>query len=104
MRATCSRISPSAGSHCGDCCVCAPCARPGTAPLVLVPLWQVRARRPLEERQAFILAIALYILAKTAEVFDHTIQAWLQPLSGHTLKHLLAAAAAAVIVRTTFKR
>ena len=75
-----------------------------TVPLVLVPLWQMHAHRPRAGRRAFSLAIALYVLAKTAEVSDHTIHAWLQPLSGHTLKHLLAAVAAAVIVRTRFTR
>jgi hypothetical protein len=69
-----------------------------TAPLVLVPLWQMQARRSWTERGAFGLAIALYILAKAAEVSDHALYAMLQPLSGHTLKHLLAAGAAAVIV------
>ena len=60
----------------------------------------MQAQRPRVERRAFSLAIALYILAKSAEVSDHAIHGWLQPLSGHTLKHLLAAAAAAVIVQT----
>ena len=59
----------------------------------------MQARRPWAERPAFGIAIAIYVLARTAEVADHAIYAWIQPISGHTLKHLLAAAAAAVIVR-----
>ena len=74
-----------------------------TAPLVLVPLWQMQAQRPRAERRAFGLAIALYVLAKAAEVSDHALHASLQPISGHTLKHLLAAMAAVVIVRTRFE-
>ena len=75
-----------------------------TAPLVLVPLWQSNGERPVAERRAFRLAIGLYVLAKIAELGDHAIYAWLQPLSGHTLKHLLATGAAAVIVRASLER
>ena len=43
-------------------------------------------------------ALAIYIVAKLAELNDHTIAAQLDPLTGHTLKHLLAVAAALLIV------
>ncbi len=72
------------------------------APLVMVPLWQwlyddwqVDARR---DRSAFGLALLLYVAAKVAELYDHAIAEALGALTGHTLKHLLAAAAAALIV------
>jgi hypothetical protein len=42
--------------------------------------------------------LALYVLAKLCEVGDHAGLALLAILSGHTLKHLLAAGAAAVLV------
>jgi hypothetical protein len=67
------------------------------ATLVLVPLWQWQARRNRRERIAFALAIALYVLAKVAEVADREIYAALSIVSGHTIKHLLAAAAAVAI-------
>jgi len=67
-------------------------------PLVLVPLWQAIYRAPRAERIAFALAMALYVLAKLAEVRDHEIAAALGVVSGHTLKHLLATAATAAVV------
>ena len=67
-------------------------------PLVLVPLWQAIYRAPRAERIAFALAMALYVLAKLAEVLDHEIAAALGVVSGHTLKHLLATAATAAVV------
>lgn len=67
------------------------------APMVLIPVWQWLARAPRADRLAFGGALALYGLAKLAELNDHEIAA-LAPLSGHTLKHLIAAGAAALIV------
>ena len=67
-------------------------------PLVLVPLWQAIYRAPRAERITFALAMALYVLAKLAEVRDHEIAAALGVVSGHTLKHLLATAATAAVV------
>ena len=67
-------------------------------PLVLVPLWQAIYRAPRAERIAFALAMALYVLAKLAEVLDQEIAAALGVVSGHTLKHLLATAATAAVV------
>lgn len=68
------------------------------APLVVIPLWQAAARASRAERVGFGIAIALYALAKVAELADAPILAATGFMSGHTLKHLLAAAAAAVIV------
>ncbi|HAT31295.1 MAG TPA: hypothetical protein DCW29_10725 [Janthinobacterium sp.] len=62
------------------------------APLVLIPLLQWR--RPRRERLAFGAALGLYLLAKFCEVADHAIFDALGFVSGHTLKHLLASAAA----------
>jgi hypothetical protein len=68
------------------------------APLVLVPLWQWIARSPERERAWFGVAVLLYVLAKVAELQDRAIYEALGFVSGHTLKHLLAAAASACIV------
>lgn len=68
------------------------------APLVTIPLWQAGGRASRRERLGFGIAIALYALAKAAELADAPIFAATGFMSGHTLKHLLAAAAAAVIV------
>jgi len=67
-------------------------------PLLLIPLWQAIYRAPMADRRAFAIALMLYVLAKLAEIGDHQIFSVLHPVSGHTLKHLLATAAAAVIV------
>ena len=67
-------------------------------PLVLIPLWQAIHRSPRRDRLIFGLAIILYVLAKLAEVYDHQLFGLLQAVSGHTLKHLLATGAAAVVV------
>jgi len=73
-------------------------------PLILIPLWQAIYRAPKVERIAFGAAIFLYAVAKVTEVNDHTLMNALGVLSGHTLKHLLAAAAAAVIVHRLIQR
>ncbi|HSC81192.1 MAG TPA: hypothetical protein VLC08_12615 [Chitinolyticbacter sp.] len=67
------------------------------APLVLIPLWQWYA--PRRDRLVYAAAIALYVLAKLAELADHAILNASAVVSGHTLKHLLAAGAALVIVQ-----
>lgn len=66
--------------------------------LVLIPLWQAIYRCPRTDRIAFGTAMALYILAKAAELLDHEIATAFGFVSGHTLKHLIATAATAAIV------
>ena len=66
-------------------------------PLLLIPLWQTSGGSPVADRVALWSAIALYALAKVAELNDHAIFAASQELSGHTAKHLLAIAASAII-------
>ncbi len=70
------------------------------SPLVLIPLWQAIYRAPRADRVGFGVAIALYVGAKVAELLDHQLFASTHWISGHTLKHLLAALAAAVVVGT----
>lgn len=48
--------------------------------------------------------VALYAIAKVAETFDQEIYDWGQVVSGHTIKHLLAAAAIYLIVRMLQRR
>jgi hypothetical protein len=67
-------------------------------PLVLIPLWQAIHRAPRADRIAFAAAMALYVLAKIAEVLDHQIANALGFVSGHTLKHLIATTATAAVV------
>ncbi|KAF0814819.1 hypothetical protein IGB42_00874 [Andreprevotia sp. IGB-42] len=67
-------------------------------PLLLIPLWQYQASAPLARRLVFGEALGCYVLAKGAELADAQILALGLRVSGHTLKHLLAALAAALIV------
>jgi hypothetical protein len=73
-------------------------------PLVLIPLWQSIHGAPRRDRVAFGGALALYVAAKFTELADHQLLAALGVVSGHTLKHLLATAAAAVIVGRLVER
>lgn len=67
-------------------------------PIVLIPLWQAIHAAPRGDRLWFGTALLLYVAAKVAELLDHQIAAQLGWISGHSLKHVLAAAAAAAIV------
>lgn len=73
-------------------------------PLILIPIWQSLYSSPRHERISFGLALALYVIAKVAELYDHQIASALGWISGHTLKHLLAAAGAAVLTGTLITR
>ncbi len=73
-------------------------------PILLIPLWQWIYRMPGADRLAFGAALVLYVIAKLAELNDHEIAALPGGLTGHTLKHLLAAGAAALIVARLLRR
>ena len=68
------------------------------SPLVLVPLWQTIYAAPRADRIGFAAAVLLYMAAKATELLDQQLFASLHWVSGHTLKHLLATAAAVIIV------
>lgn len=61
-------------------------------PMGSVPFLLALFPGELDERR-FGFALFLYVLAKACEHFDHEIYAVGELVSGHTLKHLLAAAA-----------
>ena len=69
------------------------------APLLLIPVLQWQSGAPMGRRIAFVAAIILYVLAKLFEVADQPVFYALGALSGHTIKHLLAAGAAFLLVR-----
>jgi hypothetical protein len=73
-------------------------------PLILIPMWQTIYRMPAADRLFFGAALLLYVLAKVAEINDHALHAATGIISGHTLKHLLATAAAAVLVMRLVQR
>jgi hypothetical protein len=73
-------------------------------PLILIPLWQAIYHAPRTDRIAFASAMALYVVAKGAELLDHEIATATGFVSGHTLKHLIATAATAVVVWALTRR
>lgn len=73
-------------------------------PLVLIPLWQAIHGAPRADRIYFGAALLLYVAAKFAELNDHQILAAWSWISGHTLKHVLATAAAALLVHRLAER
>ena len=73
-------------------------------PILLIPLWQGLSGQPTADRWAFGGALLLYIFAKITEQYDHEIAGALGILTGHTLKHLLATAAAALIIARLVRR
>lgn len=69
-------------------------------PIMLIPLWQTIYHSPAADRLWFGAALLLYVLAKLTEANDQAVLAASGMIvSGHTLKHLLATAAAWALVR-----
>ncbi len=68
------------------------------APLVCLPFVMLMFRGMYTHRRYLLYGLALYVLAKLAEIWDLEIYALTSGvLSGHTLKHLLAAGAIYVL-------
>jgi len=68
-------------------------------PLVMIPVVMVGYRAQFSHQRYLLIALALYVLARISEVYDKEIFTVTSHLvSGHTLKHLLAALAACVVV------
>ena len=74
------------------------------APLVLIPVLQWQSGTPMAQRTLFFAAIGLYVWAKLFEVADAAVLQALGFVSGHTLKHLLAVAAAFVLAKGFARR
>ncbi len=68
------------------------------APLLLIPALHWQTGAPMARRTAFVFAIVLYVLAKMFEVADAAAFDAFGIVSGHTVKHLLAVAAAFILV------
>lgn len=74
------------------------------AVLILVPLWQFIYERPRDERLYFGAAALFYLVAKITESNDYQIASVLGEITGHTLKHIFATVAAALIVVCLIRR
>jgi hypothetical protein len=73
---------------------------PLAAILLLLALFPARYTRGGD----LVIALALYVAAKEAETYDRAIYQALGFVSGHTLKHLLAAAGAAWLAAMLLRR
>ena len=73
-------------------------------PLILIPLWQSGNNAPTRDRNWFVIALLIYVVAKLAEIGDQPLYEITGWLSGHTLKHLLAAVAAGVLMGRLYFR
>lgn len=72
---------------------------------VLIVLATLLLFRPAYTQQKwFFVALAAYVMAKAFETLDRVVYAALHLVSGHTLKHLAAAAAAYCIVQMLRQR
>lgn len=74
------------------------------APLLLVATALLARLAPIDPARAlgdgaWWAGLGLYAVAKACEAGDHAIHDVLAPVSGHALKHLVAAAAGAVLLR-----
>lgn len=67
-------------------------------PLLVIPAILLLFDGRYTHRPLLLVALAIYAVAKLAEHYDHTVfEATGQVISGHSLKHLLAAAALFVV-------
>jgi hypothetical protein len=67
-------------------------------PLLAIPLVLVLFPRPYTGSSAYLVALAGYLLAKGLELADEPVYRLGWVVSGHTLKHLLAAAGIGALV------
>jgi hypothetical protein len=67
-------------------------------PMLLIPVLLITSRNNSRLVPAFWYMILFYVLAKIAEFFDAAIFDFGQLFSGHSLKHLFAAAAPAILL------
>jgi len=68
-------------------------------PLLLIPVVMLLFRRRYSHQWLLVMVLGLYLLAKVAELYDRQVYTITGHLfSGHTLKHLLAAAGCAAIL------
>jgi hypothetical protein len=70
------------------------------APLLAIPVILAAYDAPYTHRRYLLYGLACYVLAKGAEFYDREIFEWTAyAISGHSLKHLLAALAPVYVYR-----
>lgn len=74
-------------------------------PLLMIPAILILYRAPRKESGPLLVALVIYLLSKLAEHFDRALFEWTGGvISGHSLKHLLAALALFVVYRMLRRR
>lgn len=73
-------------------------------PLIAIPLLLVLCRPRYSRGALYLVVLGLYVLGKVTELADGTILRATGWVSGHTLKHLFAAAAVGVLVAMLARR
>ncbi len=73
-------------------------------PMVVIPLVALTHRSRFTRATDLIPLVGLYGLAKVAELLDAQIYQVLGVISGHSLKHLLAALAVGVVLSMLHRR
>ena len=68
-------------------------------PMLAIPVLLLCFKTQHKNTLAYLLLLLVYSLAKLAEHFDHEIFAFTGIISGHTLKHLFAAAGLYILLR-----
>jgi hypothetical protein len=73
-------------------------------PLLLIPLIFILYKLPENYLTYISATLVFYMISKIAELLDEQIFRLLHVLSGHTIKHLLAAAGTGCILLMLYKR
>lgn len=73
-------------------------------PVLLVPAIAITYNSAFDQRSYLFVMFAIYAVAKVFEHFDHTIYAFGQVVSGHTLKHIVAALVPLALLQGLRKR
>lgn len=73
-------------------------------PMLLIPVLLITHRENSRLVPAFWMMILFYVLAKIVEFFDATIFGFGEILSGHSIKHLFAAIAPAILLLASGKQ
>jgi hypothetical protein len=73
-------------------------------PIILIPVIMLLFRSNTDTNLYTWLVVLAYLLAKASETYDEQIFTFTQQISGHTLKHLLAALAPLIFLTGLHKR
>ncbi len=73
-------------------------------PMLLIPLILLMYRSVFSRVNFFWFVIALYVLSKLLEYFDFNVYGFGEYISGHSLKHVVAAVAPLVLLHGFYRR